>query len=148
MKTAIIYHSEHHGNTKKLLDSIMVQGDVTLIDATGSNAIDLSGYDMIGFASGIYYQKFHKSVLDFAEKNLPGNKKVFLIYTYGVKRESYADAIKSIAALKSAEIIGVYSCPGYNTFGLFKIVGGIDKGHPNDEDLEGAVKFYQGLCKG
>ena len=38
---------------------------------------------MIGFASGIYFSKFHQSMLKFAEKNLPDDKKVFLICTYG-----------------------------------------------------------------
>lgn len=33
MKTLIIYHSEHHDNTKKLLNAIAQQGDVTLVKA-------------------------------------------------------------------------------------------------------------------
>ena len=32
MKTAIVYYSQHHGNTKKLLDAIAEKHDVTLID--------------------------------------------------------------------------------------------------------------------
>ena len=44
---------------------------------------DLNDYDIIGFASGIYYSKFHKSILKFIEKNLADDKKVFLICTYG-----------------------------------------------------------------
>lgn len=74
MKTAIIYHSSHHGNTKKLLDAIAKAHDVTLINATEDLTADLSGYGMVGFASGIYYGKFHKSVLKAAEK-LPKEKK-------------------------------------------------------------------------
>ena len=34
MKTAIVYASVHHGNTKKLLDEISKQCEVDLIDAT------------------------------------------------------------------------------------------------------------------
>ena len=63
MKTAIIYYSRHHGNTKKLLDEIARKFDVTLIDAAETDNADLTEYDVIGFASGIYYSKFHKSVL-------------------------------------------------------------------------------------
>ena len=70
MKTAIVYYSEHHGNTKKLLDAIAKQGDVTLIEASGGPQTDLSEYELIGFASGIYYSKFHESVLRIAEKGL------------------------------------------------------------------------------
>lgn len=84
MKTAIVYYSAHHGNTKKLIDAIAAQGDVTLSDASKVKNIDLSSYDLIGFASGIYYQKLHESVLQFAKNNLPVNKKTFIIYTCGV----------------------------------------------------------------
>ena len=33
MKTAIVYASTHHGNTKKLLDAIAAAYEVDLIDA-------------------------------------------------------------------------------------------------------------------
>ena len=33
MKTAIVYYSQHHGNTKKLIDAIAAKYEVDLIDA-------------------------------------------------------------------------------------------------------------------
>ena len=93
MKTLILYYSSHHGNTKKLVDAIVAQGNVTAVDVSATTVTDCSDYDMIGFASGIYYQKFHESILKWAAANLPQNKKVFFLYTCGVKRKSYADAI-------------------------------------------------------
>ena len=72
MKTAVVYYSRHHGNTKKVLDAIAQKFDITFIDASKTESADLGEYDLIGFASGIYYSKFHKSILQFAEKNLPG----------------------------------------------------------------------------
>lgn len=51
MKTAIIYASVHHGNTKKIIDEIAKSNEVDLIDATQVTEKDLSGYDLIGFAS-------------------------------------------------------------------------------------------------
>lgn len=145
MKTLIVYHSEHHGNTKKLLDALAKQGDVTLVEAKATPQLDVSCYDVIGLASGIYYQKFHKDVLNWAEQNLPQGKKVFFIYTYGVKRNSYLDTIGQIAVSKGAKIMGSYGCPGFDTFGPFKLVGGIAKGRPNEEDITEAVKFFNGL---
>ena len=53
MKTAIIYYSAHHGNTRKLVEAVAQGRDVTLIDALTAKSTDLSGYDLIGFASGI-----------------------------------------------------------------------------------------------
>ena len=83
MKTAIIYASVHHGNTKKIIDEIAKTNEVDLIDATQVTEKDLSGYDLIGFASGVYYGKFHQSVLKFAAVHLIENKNIFLMCTYG-----------------------------------------------------------------
>ena len=142
MKTAIVYHSAHHGNTKKVLDAIAKQGDVSLIKADKAE-IDLSAYDLIGFASGIYFFNFHDSVLNCMKNNLPHGKKVFLLYTCGVKLKRYTEAIKRIAAAKGAELLGAYGCRGFDTFGWFGCIGGIAKGRPNDADIAGAVKFFR-----
>lgn len=145
MKTAIVYYSKHHGNTKKLIDAIAETGDVTCIDATGVSAADLSGYDAVGFASGIYYSKFHKSVLEFARKNLPEGKPVFFLYTYGAEKTGYTKAISEAVAVHHAKVLGEYGCLGFNTFGPFKLIGGIAKGHPTNGEIDAAAKFYQGL---
>jgi len=140
MKVAIAYCSRHHGNTKKLLDAIKESCDTELIDVTQYKEADLSGYDIIGFASGIYFSNFSKAVLDFAKSNLPEGKKVFLIHTYGVKW-NYTREIKQITAEKSCRLIGTYGCRGFDTFGPFKLFGGIAKGHPDEKDVKGAVEF-------
>ena len=57
MKTAIVYASVHHGNTKKIVDEIANEYEVELVDATQVKEKELSGYDVIGFASGIYFAK-------------------------------------------------------------------------------------------
>ena len=60
MKTAICYYSRHHGNTRKVLEAMVRGNGVDLIDVTSRVAVHLEDYDCIGFASGIYYSKFHK----------------------------------------------------------------------------------------
>ena len=34
---------------------------------------------------------------------------------------------------------------GYDTFGPFKLMGGIAKGHPDEEDIKNTVEFVKGL---
>ena len=143
MKTAIIFASVHHGNTRKIVEQIARNNDVDLIDATQVKEKDLSEYDRIGFASGIYYGKFHQSVLNFASVNLPEYKKVFLICTHG--GSATYQSIETIIKDKHCNVIGKFSCKGYDTFGPFKLVGGIAKGHPNEKDLTAAMEFYQSL---
>ena len=145
MRTAIVYYSKHHGNTKKLLDAIAAENDITLIDVTTQPDADLSGFDRIGFASGIYYSSFARQILAFAETYLPENKPVFYIYTHGAPGGNFLKGMREIAALKHCREIGEYRCQGYDTFGPFKLIGGIAKGHPTDGEIKGARAFYQGL---
>lgn len=148
MKTAIVYYSRHHGNTKQLVDALAgAFGGIDLINAAAAEDASLGSYDRIGFASGIYYSKFHKSVLRLAEACLPAGKPVFFLYTCGTKNQSYTNAISRIARAKNAEILGEYGCLGFDTFGPFRLVGGISKGHPSPEDVAGAVRFYQSISE-
>lgn len=39
---------------------------------------------------------------------------------------------------KQYEIWGEYSCLGFDTFGPFKLFGGIAKGHPSQDEIEAA----------
>lgn len=145
MKTAIVYYSKHHGNTKKLLTAIAENNDIALIDAAAGAIPDLTQYDRIGFASGIYYSKFHKSVLKAAENSLPDNKETFFIYTYGADKKGYTAAITEAVSKHGAKILGAYGCFGFNTFGPFKLIGGIAKGHPDADEILGALSFYEKL---
>ena len=145
MSTAILYYSEHHGNTKMLLDEIAGKHEVTLIDVTKEKSADLSGYDCIGLASGIYFGNYAKPFLAYAQEHLPENKQVFFIYTHGAKGGNFLKAIREITEAKHCTELGEYRCRGYDTFGPFKIVGGIAKGHPTDDEKKGAVSFYESL---
>lgn len=146
MKVAIAYYSQHHGNTKKLLDAIKELGDIKLINVVERKEVDLSDYDIIGFASGIYYGKFSEEAIEFAKKNLPSKKPVFLINTYGFKRD-YTKEMKRIITEKSCRLLGTYGCRGFDTFGPFKLVGGIAKGHPDENDVKGAIEFFRRIIE-
>ncbi len=62
MKTVIIYTSVHHNNTKELVCAIAAENDIDVVDATKITEKDLSGYDLIGFASGIYFDTSMKYI--------------------------------------------------------------------------------------
>jgi flavodoxin len=42
-------------------------------------------------------------------------------------------------------ITGEFSCKGWDTVGPLKLFGGINKGRPNEDDLEEARVFARGL---
>lgn len=145
MKTAICYYSRHHGNTLKILEAMAQEGGVDLVDVTVRQTVRLEEYDCIGFASGVYFGKFHQSVLAFAWQYLPRRKPVFLACTYGGAKGDSMNALSEIAKEKDCPVLGEFGCRGYDTFGPFKLVGGIAKGHPDRRDLDNARAFYRDI---
>ena len=142
MKTAICYYSRHHGNTLKVLQAMAQECDVDLIDVTARQTVRLEEYDCIGFASGVYFGKFHDGVVSFARQYLPEGKPVFFVCTYGSSKGSGTKELSESAEEKGCPVLGEFGCKGYDTFGPFKLVGGIAKGHPDSRDLENARSFF------
>lgn len=149
MKTAIVYYSKHHGNTLKLLEAIKAADEVTLIDVTKDPQADVSGYDRIGFASGIYYSNVAKQILKYVKEHLPEGKEVFFIGTCGNNsvsaQKTFFKALREITDGKKCKYLNEYICLGYDTYGPFKLVGGIAKGHPTEDEISASVSFYGNL---
>ena len=81
--------------------------------------------------------------MKYKKKNLPDHKKVKLNCTYDGS-ENYK-SIEQILDKKRSKVIGKFGCKGYDTFGPFKLVGGIAKGHPDEDDIKNAVEFVTRL---
>lgn len=146
LKVVIAYDSQHRGNTKKLLSAVAKLADVTLINVADCQEADLKAYDLIGFASGTYAGRFSEKIIEFARNNLPSNKAVFLMTTYGLFKAGTRD-LEKIIAEKSCLLLGFFGCRGHCTFGPFKLVGGIAKGHPDENDIMQAVEFLENMMK-
>lgn len=146
MKNLIVYESIHHGNTEKIGKAIAEQLNAELIKSNDVNVNNLMGYDLIGFGSGIYYGKFHKNILDFIDKlpNAP-NKKVFVFSTSGRGKSEYNNPVEQKLKEKEFQVIGSFACKGYDTFGPFKLIGGISKDRPNNNDIQKAKEFAEKL---
>ena len=144
-KTVIVYASKHHGNTFKLIKAISDKYEIEIIDAMKETHVDLQEYDIVGFASGIDFGKFYLEIENFARENLPFQKEVFFLYTCAMDREGFTDSIKEIALEKDAVILGEYGCRGYNTYGPWKLIGGMNKSHPTENEMQECVNFYEKL---
>ena len=146
MKTAIVFYSQHHKNTRKLVEAIKeTDPEVKLVDVSITKVAELEGYDRIGIASGIYYSKFAKPLMEYLATHLPEGKEVFALYTCGKMWSGYTKDVKALVEKKKGSYLGEYACLGFDTFGPFKLVGGLQKGHPTEEEIQGAVTFYTEL---
>jgi len=146
MKALIIYKSYHHGNTRKVAETMADTLNAQLSTPDGVDIKSLDEFDIIGFGSGIYNGTFHKEILEFIEKLPNMNKKAFVFYTCGYDR-GFFQGIKKTLSEKGFIVAGQFSCPGWDTFGLGKLFGGIKKGHPNEEDLKRAADFAKSLAQ-
>jgi len=145
-KAVIVYASRHHGNTRTLVEAISGRFGADLIDAACVHQADLSGYDLIGFASGIDFGTFYTPVLDFLRENLPNGKQVFFLYTCASVSPRFTKQVREEAHKKDACPLGEYGCRGYNTYGPWKLIGGMNRNHPTRAEIDGALAFFQTLC--
>lgn len=151
LKTVILYRSKHHGNTKKLVDAVAAahpEIDVIDVSTLGKKEYpDLSPYHIIAFASGIYYGKFDQDIRRIAQECLRDGDNVIGFITYGGNEKFNGSELSGICRLKLANMLSIYGCPGFDTYGPFKFVGGMNKGRPNAEDIQGAVDFYDRIVE-
>jgi flavodoxin len=147
MKALIVYMSVSHGNTKKIADRI---AHILNADLAEAKDIDdpnfLSKYDLVGFGSGIFKGKLHARLIKFVEK-IPNqeNKKSFIFSTSGTGKQSYHKEFKNLLQEKGFDIIAEHSSKALDTYGFFKLFGGINKGRPNDKDLLKAEEFAKNI---
>jgi flavodoxin len=164
MKSLLICYSYHHKNTEKIASTFAKILDAQIKKPQQIKPEELQEYTLIGFGSGIYDEKHHKTLLDLAD-NLPHvtNKNAFIFSTSGWTRyasENHAPLREKLQS-KGYVIDDEFNCPGFDTYGgsqdanvLEKLVarfntliGGINKGRPNADDLKQAEAFAQNLKK-
>ena len=140
----IVYASHHHRNTEKLVAHLAQQFRITAVNAEEVSHVNFASYDLIGFASGIDFGRFYPQVTDLAGM-LPPGKRVYALYTCAKDQEKYGSEIETIAAERGCTYVGKYGCKGYNTYGPWKIVGGMNRTHPDANELAEACAFYEKL---
>jgi len=145
MKTLIVYTSVHHQNTEKVANVMAAELEADLTPTGNAKPETLAAYDLVGFGSGIYFGKHHKTLLRFVETLPPvAQKRVFVFSTSGDGKMHHA-ALKEQLVNKGFVIVDEFCCRGWDTVGPLKLFGGINKGRPDENDLAAARAFAQGL---
>jgi flavodoxin len=150
MKALMIHISVHHGNTERVAVTMAMILDADLVQVNQVDTNMLERYDLIGFGSGIYFGKHHESLLDFVDK-LPvvKNRKAFIFSTSGLRKipfvHDFDKPLRKKLQRKGFDVSGEFSCRGLDTYRATKLVGGINKGRPDANDLKQAEDFARGL---
>ena len=137
-KMLIIYHSEHHMNTKKLVEEASKDLDIVCTSIENFDESLLDNVNVIGLASGIFYGKHHKTLIEFVDthNHLLKNKEVYVIYTAGSNNQQLGSYLVRKLEYYDVPVIGTFSCLGWDSYGPYKLIGGVYKDHPTQEDIQ------------
>ena len=141
MKALVVYVSVHHGNTEKIARVLAKVLRAELLRLDEVDAETAITHDVVGFGSGIYFSRIHKSLLRFVSELPKVNRgKAFIFSTGGFGLGCHRPLRRKLSE-KGFEVIGEFACKGFCDYGPFKLVGGINRGRPNEEDMQKAETF-------
>jgi flavodoxin len=155
MNIILIYKSFHRMNTERIAKAMADIMDAKIAKVEEISPNDLEEYDLLGFGSGIYGGNYHKELMNFIDNMPPMNKDTFIFSTSGEFSDKYHNLIKLKLTGKGLRIVGEFACLGetsplkfnLNLKGPLGWIGGKNKGHPDEKDLEKAREFAQDLMK-
>lgn len=156
MKTIVIYYSNHHLNTFKLVNFLAGNENIEfdMVELKNRNneeepviEVDLSSYDRVILASGIYYGKLSEEIYDFVEvyRDVLAKKEVSVVATAALESVDYIKDFEEDIKKMGISLKGKFQCKGYCTFGPLQLIGGFSKNHPNQEDFDKLLEFYNNL---
>lgn len=151
MKSLIVCVSKSHGNTRRVADRMAEVLDAEVVDPESVDPETLGEYDLVGFGSGIYYMSVDARLPKLIRR-LPHvhGIRAFTFFTSGAREIpllDYNKPVRNQLASKGFQVLDSFSCRGFDTVGPFGFIGGINRGRPNDHDLERAAAFAARLRK-
>jgi len=150
MRTLIVYISYHHGNTETIAKAIGGVLEAELRSPESTTPDHLESFDLVGFGSGNYFGKFDKRLVSFIE-GLPRDHKrnAFIFSTSGSGLYDYAHGLLRKALVdKGFSVVGEWHCKAFDTYGALRLMGGLNKGRPDEGDIESARSFAARLKSG
>jgi flavodoxin len=157
-KVLMIFAGSPAGSTARVAGVIADELGARVVGSDRADLARSGDFTLIGFGSGIFHGEHHPALLALADE-LPAaqHTKVFLFSTCGIparlaRPETLADyssgnqtALREKLRAKGYEIVGEFGCPGFNDNKFLKLFGGLNRGRPNEADLESARSFAKRL---
>ena len=140
-ESIIVCESLYRGNTMRLAKAMAFALNCRVVSAKEALGMDLSGYKAVGLGSGIYFTAHHPLLLDVAARLTPAQE-AFVFSTHGAPMMGrYHNVLKTALAQSGVRVIGEFSTKGYDCTGPYILVGGGNKGRPNERDERKAMRF-------
>lgn len=142
----IICDSTYHGNTLKLATAMANQLNCRLANLDEAEGLPLNNFEAIGWGSGIFFGRHSARLRALANSLENMSQDAFIFSSHGSPvLGKYHQELEAILTSKGRRIIGNFSVKGYDCTGPFTIVGGGNKGRPNEKDQRRAAQFVNNL---
>ncbi|MBC3840840.1 flavodoxin [Streptacidiphilus sp. 4-A2] len=150
MKAVIVCASVSHGNTRRVADVMGRILSARVVEPGEVDPAELADCDLVGFGSGIFSGRFHPQLREFV-RSVPQTERgrAFVFATSGLPEPGFRPFTRPLERgleQKGFEVVGTFSCRGFDTWLPFKLVGGINKTRPDADDLAAARAFAERLA--
>lgn len=148
----IVCKSVHHGNTAAVAEAMARVLGAERIAPEAVAATSVRGRPLVGFGSGVYYGRMHADLERWLEE-LPDTTQAaapaFVFSTSGLPWLAWFwhRPVRRLLARKGFRVVGEFSCGGYDTWGPLRLVGGFNRSHPDEHDLDRAKTFAARMAR-
>lgn len=152
MKVILVCKSVSHGNTQRVAEAMSQVLGGRVVDPADLDPAELADCDLVGFGSGIFNMEFHPELRRFIA-SLPAGQhgKAFVFRTSGFPEtplRRYVTHLTRDIEKKGFDVVDAFDCRGFDTWLPLRIVGGIQKDHPDATDIIAARTFAEKLQAG
>jgi flavodoxin len=144
-RALVICVSVSHGNTARVARSVAKVLDADVREPEEVDPQTVPGHDVVGFGSGVFAGTHHPRLRRYVEALPPGQgTRAFVLTTAGLGRSQswpWQRSLESVLRDKGYDVVGSFACRGFDTWLPLRLVGGINKGHPDRNDLARARRF-------
>jgi flavodoxin len=149
IKAMIVCVSASHGNTARVANVIGQVLQAPVVAPDDVEPAELDACELVGFGSGVFNMDLHSRLREFVA-SLPARDRgrAFVFTTSGLPEPPFRRYLRRFAnALenKGFSVADTFACRGFDTWFPFRIVGGINKSHPDTADLDAARRFAEDL---
>lgn len=148
MRILTVVESKHLGNTLKIAQAMAEVAPITITNVENAPNYNFHDYDIVGFGSGIYYGRHDKDIMELVNNFCDKKAYSFVFSTSGdsgfLKNNS---TLVRLLEKKNKIVLGSFGCRAHNKYSFLKLIGGINKGHPDKNDYKQAQKFILDVIK-
>ncbi|MFJ7158691.1 flavodoxin family protein [Streptomyces sp. NPDC101118] len=151
MKNLLVCTSVSHGNTRRVAEAMAGVLGARVVAPEEVTTAEAAGHDLVGFGSGVFAQRMHPDLLAFVRALPASSRRAFVFATSGLPEPAFAPYTRPLVRLlqhKGFEVEGTFTCRAYDTWGPFRLIGGINKRRPDGADLTAAREFAERLANG